>query len=160
MKDSSKINILNILSCLIVIYLVFKAGYMIANVISFSVAANIPCEHNFILFRVAQSFLAGKNPYSLEALSAGTVPLVYMYTFLQPLCVAAVCRLTGLGVLAGNFTVNLLCILGTAVCIWLIVKDSIGNNTYWGGGHCVYGSFADGRYILHDILSTVFHVQA
>ena len=104
---------------------------MAANVISSSMAANIPNEvRDSVQYRVVQSFLAGCNPYSLEALSAGTVPLVYMYTFLQPLCVAAVCKLTGLGVLAGNFTVNLLCIFGTALCIWLIVKDSIGNNTY------------------------------
>lgn len=123
MKDSSKISALNVLSCLIVTYLVCKAGYMIANVVSFSLAANIPLEvRDSVQFRVAQAFLAGSNPYSLEALSAGTVPLVYMYTFLQPLCVAVVCKIFGIGILAGNFTVLLL-------CIWLIVREAIGNNT-------------------------------
>ena len=126
---------LKILSWLAAAFLAVKTGYMAANVISFSLAANIPNEvRDLVQYRVVWSFMAGQNPYAYEALSSGTVPLAYMYTFLQPLCTAVVCKLTGVGVIAGNFVVNVLCILGTAMCIWILVKDVLSVSGGRGAG--------------------------
>lgn len=135
MNSSAKIKALNLFSCLIAAFLVVKSAYFIANIISFSVAAEIPNEvRDFVQYRVVKAFMNFSNPYSLTALNSGNVPLVYMYTFLQPLLVAVVCKFSGIGITAGNLTVNLLCVFGAALCIWLIVKDTLSNSMQWGGG--------------------------
>lgn len=131
----NKAKTLDLFSCLLVTFIAVKIFYMSANIISFSIAANIPNEcRDLVQYRIVRAFMNFTNPYSLSAFNSGTVPLGYMYTFLQPLLVAAACKLSGWGVIEGNLFVNMLCVLGTALCIWIIVKDTLGISTQRGGG--------------------------
>ena len=124
-----KVNYLNFcmfsVIAVIAIYMTYSFFAMVSNVTYYSVLANIQNEpRDFVQYRIVKSFIEGVNPYKLDSLS-GRIPLLYLYTFLQPLCVAGICKVFGIGIIGGNLAVNIMCIFGTAICIWLIVKDSL-----------------------------------
>lgn len=133
MNVNKKFSVINLavllLAGLIAVFMSLRIFSMLANVISISAAANISSEcRDFVSFRITKAFLENINPYTLEALS-GHVPLADLYTLLQPLCVAVICKITGTGILEGNFAFNMLCVLGTAICIFFIMQSSFNEIT-------------------------------
>lgn len=127
-KDMYIRNICLTICILLLSYTVIKIIAMIGNVVSVSVLFNQPNEvRDYVSFRLTKLIMEGQNPYTLDVLSDGNVPFMYMYTALEPLIVAGVCKMTGFSVIAGYYFINILLVVLTTFNVWQIVKDNFSS---------------------------------
>lgn len=123
-KEICITNITKVIAIFVLSYTVTKILVMIGNITCTSVLYNCYNEvRDYVCFRLTNFILEGKNPYTLEILQNSNVPFMCLYTILNPLLVAVVCKITGLSVMAGNYFVNILLVIMTTYNIWQIVKN-------------------------------------
>ena len=110
-----------------------KLLFIVFNITTVSILHNAFNEvRDYVNFRLAYQIASGVNPYSPDILEGTNAPLMFFYTALMPLAAAALCRVTGLSIVAGYYIINLVLILLTAFNIMLIVKDSFKDHKITG----------------------------
>ena len=123
LRNNKVTIIVNIVFLAILSLFLYIIGSMAFNVIQSSIKFSIPLEvRDYVGFRVTDSILHGINPYSLENISNMSVPLLYLYTPLNPLLVAFLCKITGCSILLGNYILNFAFLFGTTSMLFLILK--------------------------------------
>ena len=116
--------IITILSVGILLRPLKRIVCLLINVPAASVRINGFNEvRDYVNFRLAHLIYEGINPYSLDVVSQTNAPLMFFYPAMYPLMVAVLSRLTGLSIMASYYAVNILLVVLTAVCVWLIIKD-------------------------------------
>ena len=106
---------------------------MLINIPVASVSINGFNEvRDYVNFRLAHLMYEGINPYSLDIVTQTNAPLMFFYPALYPFLVAVLSRLTGLGIMASYYVVNILLVVLTGVCIWLILKDEFKDSIIVG----------------------------
>lgn len=105
--------------------MLYRIGSMIINVISVSTQYGITPElRDYVGLRLSEAFMQGQNPYLLTDVSEMSIPLFYLYTPINPLLVACLCKVTGLSLIAGNFSINILFIFLASILLYIIVLKS------------------------------------
>ncbi len=129
-QDKKRYNILTtIVALLILAYPIIVILRMLSNIPQVSIATNAFNEvRDYVSFRLTHFILEGENPYTVEILGKTNVPFLLLYTGLNPLIVAIFCKITGLGVTAGYYIVNILLVAFTAINVWIIVKDCFSSH--------------------------------
>lgn len=114
---------------LFAVYTVAKLLISSVHILSFSHQYTSFNEvRDYVSFRLTNFIMEGKNPYTLDMLSEFTVPFMDLYTPFTPLLVAALCKLTGIGVLSGNYVINILFVLLTCLNLWQIIKNLVSSH--------------------------------
>lgn len=118
---------------LILLYPIMIILMMLGNIPGISIIENGYNEvRDYVSFRMTHLAMDGVNPYSLDVLESTNVPFMLLYTGLNPLLVAVLCRVTGISVMAGYYIVNIAMVILTAVNVWLIFKDFFPANKVAG----------------------------
>ena len=129
-----KIRILiTVVSVLLLSFSVIRLLFQIINITVVSIDNNISNEiRDYVSFRLTRYILDGVNPYQVDFLNVPKVPFVFSYPGLNALIVAVVCRVTGMSIIAGNYTVNIITVLLTTVILCLLTKDVIKGSKVTG----------------------------
>lgn len=124
-------------SVVVLSYAVIRILFLGGNVISLSIINNAYNEvRDYVSFRLTHFIIDGVNPYTMNHLDETNVPFMLLYTGLNPLLVAIVCRITGVSIMAGYYIVNILTYLATALNVWLIVRNFF-KESKWIAAICV-----------------------
>lgn len=123
-KEKKKNNFIYFFIWLGIAIMACRVGDMLLNVIANSIQWSLQCEvRDYVGFRLTDCIMQGINPYSLENVGNMNIPLLYMYTPINPLLVAMICMMTGSGIITGNFILNILFVILTSIMLYRIIQS-------------------------------------